>query len=423
VLIGTSDYAFLRPVPAAGHSLRRMAALLSGPLCGWPRERLIVHPNVPSPGDLLDQLITAFEAVTDVALFYFVGHGQISPDDQLCLGLARSRPEASRRAVTSLRFGDVRQALLDSKAAVKIVILDCCFAGLATVPSLAGDVLDLTAGTGAYTMAATSAYTTAWYQDEAGLAEPQTYFTKYLADLVEEGIPGLPSRLQVDPLYRKLLVNLVADGRPAPRSRAVDDAREFEFAYNAAPAETHRDPELELLWLTQRFDDEVARRAEAEARLQTLQAEAHERRLELERLQARTRHMEQLAASQQRQLLEAIGEGGILVFSIFQGGTLTGSFHLPAQEIQRLGVRLASGQDSVEMQANRPRVGEAFLDVRGASRTMRLSWYANTGIPVISLWEADTCTGTFRMSAEEVPRLTAAMTGTGQSQPIWDRPQ
>src|ERR1700728_4226717 len=128
VLIGTWDYEFLRPVPAAGHSLRRMAGLLAGPLCGWPAEWLVVHQNVPSPGDLPDQLITAFDAITDVALFYFVGHGQISPDDQLCLGLARSRPEPSRRAVTSLRFGDVRQALLDSKAAVKIVMLDCCFA-------------------------------------------------------------------------------------------------------------------------------------------------------------------------------------------------------------------------------------------------------------------------------------------------------
>ena len=308
VLIGSWDYAFLDPVPAAEHSLRRMADLLASPWCGWPRDRLVVHPNVSSPGDLPDQIITAFDAVTDVALFYFVGHGQISPDDQLCLGLARSRPEPSRRAVTSLRFGDVRQALLDSKAAVKIVILDCCFAGLATRPSLAGNVLDLTAGTGAYTMAATSAYTTAWYQNDPALAEPQTYFTKYLADLVEQGIPGLPSRLRLDPLFRELLGNLAADGRPVPQRRTVDDAREFEFAYNAAREETDSDPEIERQRLAQRFSDEVARRAEAEDQVQALHAEVRERRLELERLQARTLHMEQLAASQQRQLLQAIDE-------------------------------------------------------------------------------------------------------------------
>jgi hypothetical protein len=43
-----------------------------------------------------------------------------------------------------LRFAEVRQALQDSGAVVKIVILDCCFAGLATrggLGPLAGDML------------------------------------------------------------------------------------------------------------------------------------------------------------------------------------------------------------------------------------------------------------------------------------------
>jgi WD40 repeat protein len=251
VLIGTSDYAFLNGVPAAGHSLRRMAGLLVGPLCGWPPDRLLLLENEQGPGDLPDRLITAFDDVTDVALFYFVGHGQLSADDELCLGLVQSRPDPRRRAATSLRFSDVRQALLDSDAAIKIVILDCCFAGLATTGAGAlagpsGDVLDLTAGTGAYTLAATSAYATAWYEQDRRLARPQTYFTKYLADLVEAGMPGQPALLRMHPLFRHLRDNLTADGRPVPRSRAVDDAREFAFAYNAAalpPSALDRDAE------------------------------------------------------------------------------------------------------------------------------------------------------------------------------------
>jgi hypothetical protein len=95
-------------------------------------------------------------------------------------------------------------------------------------------------------MAATSAYATAWYQDELGLAEPQTYFTKYLADLVEEGIPGQSARLRVNSLFRQLRDNLATDGRPVPHSRAVNDAHEFVFAYNAAPPAAQRDPEREL---------------------------------------------------------------------------------------------------------------------------------------------------------------------------------
>src|ERR1039458_4023941 len=127
VVMGTWDYEFLTPVPAARNSLNRMVSLLTGPLCGWPESQLLVLANNHDPGDLADQLITAFENAHGMALFYYVGHGQIDMDDQLCLGLVKSRAEANRRAATSLPFAAVRRALLDSSAATKIVILDCCF--------------------------------------------------------------------------------------------------------------------------------------------------------------------------------------------------------------------------------------------------------------------------------------------------------
>ena len=44
-----------------------------------------------------------------------------------------------------------------------------------------------------------------------------------------------------------------------------------------------------------------------------------------------------------------------------------------------------------------PRLGEVFFDVRGDSRSMRLSWYADTGVAVFSIWQGGTCTGTFRL--------------------------
>jgi hypothetical protein len=308
VLIGTWEYAFLNGVPAAEHSMRRMAGLLTGPLCGWPQDRVLLAENERSPGDLPDRLITAFDGASDVALFYFVGHGQISPDDQLCLGLVHSRPDANRRTATSLRFSDVRQALRDSNAAVKIVILDCCFAGLATtgtLAGLAGDVLDLTAGTGAYTMAATSAYATAWYEHDRGLERPQTYFTKYLADLVEEGIPGQPALLRMNPLFRRLRDNLAVDGRPVPQSRAVNDAREFVFAYNAAPLKAQRDPEQELALLGQRFE---SLKAATEAQVDALKAEAAHREQELARLRELLASPGSRDAGQQRELQDAVDE-------------------------------------------------------------------------------------------------------------------
>src|SRR6201994_1656183 len=56
-----------------------------------------------------------------------------------------------------------------------------------------------------------------------------------------------------------------------------------------------------------------------------------------------------------------------------------------------------------------PRLGEVFFDVRGSSRSMRLSWYADTGISVFSVWQGGTCTGTFRLPQEELSRLIDAL--------------
>ena len=52
-----------------------------------------------------------------------------------------------------------------------------------------------------------------------------------------------------------------------------------------------------------------------------------------------------------------------------------------------------------------PRLGEVFFDVRGDSRTMRLSWYADTDVAVFSIWQGGKCTGTFRLPMDDLDRM------------------
>jgi hypothetical protein len=120
-------------------------------------------------------------------------------------------------------------------------------------------------------------------------------------------------------------------------------------------------------------------------------------------------------------------ESEVPVISIFQGHTLIGSFHLPTEEIPRAASALTLGPPSSDKNdgiwgrrqagytsathASPPRISEVFFDVRGASRSMRLSWLNDTGIGVISLWEGGICTATFRLAAEEIPRLADSVTG------------
>jgi hypothetical protein len=63
-----------------------------------------------------------------------------------------------------------------------------------------------------------------------------------------------------------------------------------------------------------------------------------------------------------------------------------------------------------------PRLGEVFFDVRGNSRSMRLSWYADTGVAVFSIWQGGTCTGTFRLPMDDLARMIEALRRGPQGQ-------
>src|ERR1700734_1221193 len=72
--------------------------------------------------------------------------------------------------------------------------------------------------------------------------------------------------------------------------------------------------------------------------------------------------------------------------------------------------RVTMGSMSASDAAPLPRSGEVFFDVRGEARTMRVSWYADTGVAVFSIWQGGTCTGTFRLPIPELPRMVDALT-------------
>lgn len=56
-----------------------------------------------------------------------------------------------------------------------------------------------------------------------------------------------------------------------------------------------------------------------------------------------------------------------------------------------------------------PSRGEVFIDQRGEARTLRLAWHLDADVVVLSLWQQDRCTGSFRLPVAEVPRFVQAM--------------
>ena len=167
----------------------------------------------------------------DVLLVYFADHGVIVPRGELCLILTDS--DAEDPDITGLPYHHVREALLDSRARLKVSVLDCCFSGRA-IEALSGgiQIASSTDIRGVYTVTASDQ--TAHVPPLAEQASATTSFTGELLDLIRTGIPGGPEWLTLDLLYRHLRDRLRQRGLPDPNQRGVDTAAQFSFTRNAA---------------------------------------------------------------------------------------------------------------------------------------------------------------------------------------------
>jgi hypothetical protein len=53
--------------------------------------------------------------------------------------------------------------------------------------------------------------------------------------------------------------------------------------------------------------------------------------------------------------------------------------------------------------------GSVFVDSRGGDRALRVTWHPEAHLVVISLWRENVCAGSFRVRADDVPALIAAL--------------
>ncbi|TCO50679.1 caspase, EACC1-associated type [Actinocrispum wychmicini] len=226
VLVGASRFADpeLPDLPAVANNLRGLAECLRD----VGRCTIVADPQ--SPVALVDPIHDAAQEAEDTLVVYYAGHGLVHPRT---LGLLLAVVEStSTRTHTTVPYDLVRENVLDSPAARKVVILDCCFSGRA----LGGQADPTTTVAneaiieGTYLLAATPA-------NKQALSPPgETYtaFTGALLRLLTEGVPDGPQHLRLDLIYRHVRDALRRNARPEPQLRVDNTASELALIRNAS---------------------------------------------------------------------------------------------------------------------------------------------------------------------------------------------
>ena len=65
---------------------------------------------------------------------------------------------------------------------------------------------------------------------------------------------------------------------------------------------------------------------------------------------------------------------------------------------------------SMEPVSPLPRSGDVFFDPRDEGRFLRVAYHPEMAVFVVSLWRDETCLGTHRLAAADLPRLLHALT-------------
>jgi len=239
VLIGTSKYRdpdHLPDLPQVNQNVADMAAFLTDPVDG-----VVQATNCDVLEDEADirlighTLQSAAEQAEELLLVYFSGHGLVGGRrHDLYLALPDSK-WASPTSFNSLKYDDLRSMVLDSPAATKVIILDCCFSGRAITDGMAdpeSEIVGQTEVDGSYVLTSAQGNQVALIVP----GEEHTAFTGRLLTLLGTGLPDGPEYLTVEDLYKELRSRMAREGLSQPQKRDTANAGLLPLARNRAYA-------------------------------------------------------------------------------------------------------------------------------------------------------------------------------------------
>ncbi|MFE5666671.1 hypothetical protein ACFQ7W_22395 [Streptomyces niveus] len=204
VVVGTGSHpagARLADLPSAARSAAGLAAALHT-ACGMPEEQIHLLVDPEGPTEVLAAVAAAVErAEGGVVVFCYVGHGLLGPADQLYLATGTTDSTSARSTVHAVPYAEIRN-LLSSAPVRPVVILDCCFSGLAETDQRGPrrDPYVSARPDGSYLLTSATHYAASFAPEGA----EHTLFCGELLRLLAEGDAGGPKWFTLADVYRHL---------------------------------------------------------------------------------------------------------------------------------------------------------------------------------------------------------------------------
>ena len=232
VLIGASTFASagLADLPAVAGNLTGLAEVLTDPALGaFPPGRCAVIAD-PASAEAAGRALREHAArAEDTLLVYWAGHAAPGPDGELLLSVAGTGTAGP--AASALPVSRVRDAMLRSPAAHRILILDCCLSGHPVPASAVTEALSGQAAVeGGYALV--SASPSAFHFSPPGTM--YTALTGTLIGIMRNGMPDGPEFLTLGTIYGQLLYVLASRGLSLPRQFGAGAAGQLALTRNPA---------------------------------------------------------------------------------------------------------------------------------------------------------------------------------------------
>ena len=220
VLVGTSDYERsdkLPNLPAIRNNLVGLTEAFTNPVAGvFSPDRCTVVDSPDSPKSLLQRLNRVSGETEDTLIVYYSGHGLLGLGTKLYLAVRET--DSNQLAGTAVPFEWVRDAIQNSPAEIRILLLDCCFSGRA-IGAMSSDsaALEQVKVTGTSIFTSTTA-------NDISHSIPGERYTAFTGELIRLLTEFRDSPLSLGNLYRPLSAAMVRRGLPAPRSSVGDSS-------------------------------------------------------------------------------------------------------------------------------------------------------------------------------------------------------